>query len=436
MSALVPQAGLPRDPAVTRPQVVIIGGGFAGLEAAKALERLPVQVTLVDRENHHLFQPLLYQVATAGLSPADIAIPIRSVLRKHTRTWVLMGLVERIDIEGRLVHIEGGSSLSYDYLIIAAGARTSYFGHDDWQAHAPGLKSIRDAIEIRRRILTRFEEAERESNPERVQKLLTFVVIGAGPTGVELAGSFAELGRRVLAKDFRAVEPESVRVILLEGGDRVLPGFRTELSAAGARQLRELGVEIRTDTMVRDITESQVHLDSETIEAGAIVWAAGVGANPLTRNLPFDTDRSGRIMVQPDCSVPGHPEVFALGDIAHFADENGTPLPGVSPVAMQQGRYVADAIGRSLAGLPTKPFEYFDKGMMATVGRSRAVAQSGSMYMTGFLAWLAWLFVHIFYLVGFKNRVFVLLSWIWSYLFDRRGARLIAAPSSPTEGRS
>ncbi len=408
-----------------RPHVVIIGGGFGGLEAAKALRKAPVQVTLVDRSNHHLFQPLLYQVAMASLSPAEIAVPIRSILRKVRNCRVIMGAVSRIDVAEKKVYLEDAAVLDYDYIIVAAGARTHYFGNDHWAEQARGLKTVEDALDIRRQVLLAFEQAERTEEPAQRRNMLTFVVIGAGPTGVEVSGAIAELGRRVLAGDYRNVHPEDTRVLLLEGGPRVLPGFDEGLSGAAQRQLEDIGVEVRTSTFVRNIDDQGVHIDGEVIASENIVWAAGVAANPLAKTLGVELDRGGRIKVNPDCTVPGHSEVYAVGDIARFEDSNGQTLPGVSPVAMQQARYVAKHLSNRLAGRPNKPFVYFDKGMMATIGRSRAVAQTGRLKLSGWTAWLAWLFVHLFYLVGFKNRIFVLLTWIWSYLVFRRGARLI-----------
>lgn len=408
-----------------RPHVVIVGGGFGGLEAAKALRKAPVRVTLIDRSNHHLFQPLLYQVAMASLSPAEIALPIRSILRDADNTQVIMGTVTRVDVADRAVHLEDGAVFPYDYLIVAAGARTHYFGHDHWAERAHGLKSVEDALAIRRQVLLAFERAERSEDEQTRRALLTFVVIGGGPTGVEVSGAIAELGRRVLAGDYRRVRPDDTRVLLLEGGDRILSAFEPSLSAAARRQLEELGVEVRTGTFVRNIDADGVHVDGELIHSETIVWAAGVAASPLAGTLGVPLDRGGRIKVNRDCTVPEHDEIYAVGDIARFEDEDGEVLPGVSPVAMQQARYVGRHLRDRLAGRQTAPFRYFDKGMMATIGRSRAVAQAGRVKLTGLVAWLAWLFVHLFYLVGFKNRVFVLLQWIWAYVVFRRGARLI-----------
>ena len=421
----------PEDPC---PHVVIVGGGFGGLEAAKAFAKAEVRVTLVDRSNHHLFQPLLYQVAMAGLSPAEIAIPIRTVLRRHQNVTVFLGEVTRIDTAAQRVHLAEDLCLTYDFLIVAAGARVNYFGNDRWARYASGLKTVEDGVEIRRRVLLAFERAEREPDVERRQRLLTFVVIGGGPTGVELAGALSELARRALAKDFRRIHPDMTRVILLEAAPRVLMPFDPELSAEAQRQLERLHVEVRTGKQVVDIDARGVHLEDELIETEVVLWAAGVAANPLAESLGVPLDRQGRVIVAPDCSIPGHPEVFVVGDLAHFEDPGGQVLPGISPVAMQQARSVARNILRALDGQPRVPFRYRDKGMMATVGRSMAVAQIGRVRFSGGLAWLAWLFVHLWYLVGFKNRVFVLLQWIFAYLMYRRGARLITAPRALPPG--
>ncbi|MEM7675394.1 MAG: NAD(P)/FAD-dependent oxidoreductase [Myxococcota bacterium] len=414
-----------------RPHVVVIGGGFGGLETAKALRNAPVRVTLIDRSNHHLFQPLLYQVALASLSPAEIAVPIRAILRDIDNCHVIMGAVERVDTDARTVYLADGDTFAYDYLIVAAGARTHYFGHDDWAQRTFGLKTVEDALDIRRKVLTAFEVAERTESAQERRKRLTFVVIGAGPTGVEVSGAIAELGGRVLAQDYRNIAPDDTRVLLLEGGDRVLAAFDPKLSAAAERQLKELGVEVRTNTMVNSIDDDGVHIDGEVIASENIVWAAGVAANPLAETLGVPLDRGGRIKVKSDCTVDGHEEIYAIGDIARFEQEDGSTLPGVSPVAMQQARYVARHLSDRLRGKTTSPFKYFDKGIMATIGRSRAVAQTGRLKLTGLMAWLAWLFVHLFYLVGFKNRVFVLLQWIWAYVVFRRGARLITGHPPP-----
>ena len=408
-------------------RVVIVGGGFGGLTCARALAGAPLDVTVVDRQNHHLFQPLLYQVALAGLAPSEIAVPIRSILRKQKNATVLLAEVTGVDLANRRVQLAQASALEYDYLVLAPGARTHYFGHDGWAHYAPGLKSLDDAIEIRRRVLLAFEAAERELDPAERAKLLSFVVIGAGPTGVELAGAIAELGRFVLERDFRRVRPSETRVLLVEGGARVLSAFDPTLSEAAVQQLASLGVQVRTGTVVERIGPEGVVLRSgEVIAASTVVWAAGVSSSPLLARLGIPLDRAGRAKVEPDCSLPGHPEAFVIGDAAYLLGDDGNPLPGVSPTAMQMGRHVARTIRAAVAGRSERaPFRYRDKGSMATVGRSRAIAQVGRLKLTGFSAWLAWLFVHIWYLIGFRNRLLVLFDWSWSYFTFRRGARLI-----------
>ena len=427
-----------------RHKVVIVGGGFGGLEAVKALEKAPVDITLVDRSNYHLFQPLLYQVAMAGLSPAEIASPIRGIVAGQKNVRVMMGSVDRVDLDGRRAHV-GDDVLPYDFLIVAVGARTSYFGHDDWEKFAPGLKHIEDALEIRRRVLLAFERAEREPDERLRRQLLTFVVIGGGPTGVELAGAIAELSRFVLGRDFRSIDPREARVTLIEAGPRILPSFAESLAQSAVEQLHELGAEVRTGTRVVTIDDRGIEFENgddadqlpglgsgrerERIQSATVVWAAGVKANGLASALGVPTDREGRVIVGSDCSIPGRPEVFAIGDMARF-EETGKILPGVSPVALQQARYVAKIIRRELEceGRPPRaPFSYFDKGSMATIGRSRAIAEARGIKMHGFIAWLAWLFIHIWYLVGFRNRVAVILNWTWSYLSYKRGARLITS---------
>lgn len=409
-----------------RKQVVVIGGGFGGLAITRALAREAVQVTLVDRRNHHLFQPLLYQVAMAGLSPAEIAVPIRSVLRRQKNARVLLAEAMRIDLDAHQVVLREAPPLAYDFLVVATGALTSYFGHDEWRDVAPGLKDVEDAIEIRRRVLLAFEAAEREPEPELRRRHLTFVVIGGGPTGVELAGAIAELASYVLARDFRAISPESTRVVLLESGARILNTFAPQLSDRALRSLAGMGVEVRTNAKVTQIDEEGILLGGERIQAGTVLWAAGVAAAPLPRDLPAPVDRTGRALVERDCSLPGHPEIFCIGDAAAFLPKIGNdPLPGVSAVAMQQGRFVARQIGRRIDARPPQTFVYRDKGSMATIGRSRAVAQLGKVRLSGFIAWLTWLLVHIYYLVDFRNRTIVIISWAWSYLTYRRGARLI-----------
>lgn len=409
-----------------RKQVVVIGGGFGGLAVARALAREAVEVTLVDRRNHHLFQPLLYQVAMAGLSPAEIAVPIRSVLRRQKNARVLLATASRVDVATRHVVLREAPPVAYDFLVVATGALTSYFGHEEWRNVAPGLKDVEDAVDIRRRVLLAFEAAEREPDPEARRRYLTFVVIGGGPTGVELAGAIAELASYVLARDFRAINPESTRVVLLEGGPRILSTFAPQLSDRALGSLAGMGVEVRTQAKVTDIDEKGILLGSERLQAGTVLWAAGVAAAPLPRDLTAPLDRTGRVLVEPDCSLPGHPEIFCIGDAAAFLPGSGkVPLPGVSAVAMQQGRFVARQIGRRIDARQLETFVYRDKGSMATIGRSRAVAEIGKVRLSGFIAWLTWLLVHIYYLVDFRNRTIVIIQWAWSYLTYRRGARLI-----------
>ncbi|MFW6067038.1 MAG: NAD(P)/FAD-dependent oxidoreductase [Myxococcota bacterium] len=415
-----------------RKHVVIIGGGFGGLRSARALKRAPVDVTLIDRENHHLFQPLLYQVATAALAPQNITVPVRSMFRRRRDVRTLLGEVVGADLDARKVILENGQEISYDYLVVAAGAKTSYFGNDQWAEHAFGLKTVRDAIRIRERVLMMFEAAEREPDSERRRRLLTFVVIGGGPTGVETAGALSELGRRVLARDYRNICADDVRVICLEMADRVLLPFDEKLSHKAREQLEELNVEVRTGAKVTKVDEEGVHIGDELLPASVVCWAPGVQPVSLAEKLGVERERKGRIVVDACCAVPGHPEVFAIGDIAAFTPPGSeTPLPQLAPVAMQQGRYVARTIKRDLRGKPREPFEYRDKGIMATIGRSRAVAESGVIKLSGMLAWLAWLFVHILYLINFQNRLRVMMEWFWAYVTFRPGARLITARYVP-----
>lgn len=411
--------------ATDRPQVLILGAGFAGLYAAKALRRAPVRVTLVDRRNHHLFQPMLYQVATAGLNPSDIASPIRSILRGSKNTEVLLAEATNVDVNARTVQFSDGTSESYDYLIVGTGAHHSYFGHDEWEPLAPGLKSLEDALEIRRRVLLAFERAERETDTIRRHALLTFVVVGGGPTGVEMAGAVAEIRRYALKRDFRHIDPTEATVLLLEGGPRLLPAYPPSLSNEAKRELRRLGVEVRTDTFVTDVRPGAVEAAGWVIPTQTVIWAAGNMASPLLKTLHAPLDRIGRVIVEPDCSIPGHPEVFVLGDAAAYNHQEGGTLPGLCPVAIQEGEYAARTIRGDLAGRPRRPFHYWDKGQLAVIGRGQAVADIWKLHFGGFLAWLAWIFVHIFFLIGFRNRVMVLLEWAWSYLTFSRGARLI-----------
>jgi len=406
---------------------VILGGGFGGLYAARALRRAPVRVTLVDRRNHHLFQPLLYQVATAALNPSDIAHPIRRILRHQRNASVVLAEARAIDTAGRRVILSDGE-MSYDYLVVATGATHSYFGHDEWESAAPGLKTLEDALEIRRRVLLAFEAAERETDAARRSALLTFVVVGGGPTGVELAGALAEIARHVLASDFRRIDPRDARVILVEAGPRILPAFTPDLSEKAASQIARLGVAVRTGAAVTGIDGDGVTLGERRIEARTVLWAAGVAASPLARSIGAPLDRAGRVLVNPDLTVPGAANVFVIGDLAALV-QSGRPVPGVAPAAIQEGRHVAGNILRSLRGRPLEPFRYHDKGSLATIGRSAGVADFGRIKLSGFPAWLAWLVVHIFFLIGFRNRFLVLFEWAWVYLTYDRGARLITGPA-------
>jgi NADH dehydrogenase len=417
-----------------RPHVLILGGGFAGMYAAKALRNAPVQVTVVDRRNHHLFQPMLYQVATAGLNPSDIASPIRSILRGSKNTEVLLAEASGVDVAARRVSFTDGTALSYDYLIVGTGARHSYFGHDEWEKLAPGLKSLEDALEIRRRVLLAFERAEREPDPVRRHSYLTFVVVGGGPTGVEMAGAVAEIRRYALRRDFRHIDPAEATVLLLEGGPRLLPSYPPSLSDEAKHELRRLGVEVRTETLVTDIRPGSVAAAGWIIPTQTVIWAAGNTASPLLKSLGTPLDRWGRALVEPDCSIPGHPEVFVLGDAAAFNHQEGGTLPGICPVAIQMGHYAAKAIEGDLAGRPRRPFRYWDKGQLAVIGRGQAVADIWRLHFGGFIAWLIWIFVHIFFLIGFRNRVLVLLQWGWSYITYRRGARLITEEAYLPDG--
>ena len=407
--------------------MVIVGGGFGGLYAARALSGRPVRVTLLDRRNHHLFQPLLYQVATAALNPSDIAAPLRSVLRRAANITVLLAEVEEVSLKNRRLLLDRGE-MAYDALILAAGAGHSYFGHDDWEVLAPGLKTLEDALEIRRRVLLAYEAAEREVDGAEQRALLTSVVIGGGPTGVELAGALGEISRETIARDFRLIDPTKARITLLEGGPRILPAFPESLSLRAADALKRIGVEVRTHAVVTRVTPDAVWLGSEQIRARTVLWAAGVAAAPLGRTLGVPLDRAGRVLVERDLSIPGHPEAFAIGDMCAFLHQTGAPLPGVAPVAIQQGRAAAGNVRRRLRGRPTRAFRYRDRGSMATIGRAAAVAVVGRLELSGIVAWLAWLFVHIMFLIGFRNRFLVLFEWAWAYVSWQRGARLITGP--------
>ena len=416
-------------------RVVVVGAGFAGINAAKALARLPVQVTLVDRKNHHTFQPLLYQVALAVLSPAEIASPIRTVFRRAENVEVLLGEAQGFDLTQRLVLIDG-LELPYHYLIVAAGATHAYFGHPEWAQYAPGLKTIEDALEIRRRVLLAFETAEREAVAGRESPPLTFVVIGAGPTGVELAGAIADISKRYMEREFRVIDPAKGRILLLEGGPRVLPVYPEDLSASAAKQLTEMGVEVRVNTMVTNVEPGVVTVGQEKIPAAVILWGAGVAASPLGKILGAPTDRAGRVQVEPDLTIPGHPEVFVVGDLPAAKMDDGKMVPGVAPAAIQMGRFAARQIKRSLAGKPREKFIYWDKGSLATIGRSRAVADLGKLHISGYFAWLAWLFVHLLFLIGFRNRFLVMAEWAWAYMTYNPGARLITDPAERAQAKN
>jgi NADH:ubiquinone reductase (H+-translocating) len=405
------------------PHVVIIGGGFAGLYCTRALRRQPVRITVLDRRNFHLFQPLLYQVATASLSPADIAHPIRSVVKRQRNAEVWMAEVTGINTETRTVQLDDGS-LRYDYLVVATGATHSYFGHPEWEHHAPGLKTIDDAVELRRRFLLAFEAAEREADADARRRQLTFVIVGAGPTGVELAGAMAEIARQVMPQEFRSIDTSTARIILLEGGPRVLPTYPEGLSQKAQEQLERLGVEVRTNALVTNILHDAVLIGNERIEAANAFWAAGVTASPLGAKLGVPVDRAGRVIVEKDCSIPGHPEVFVCGDLAHF-ERDGVMVPGVAQGGMQMGTHAARCIAADLAEKPRKEFFYFDKGNLATIGRQAAVADIGPFKISGLVAWLIWVFIHILYLIGFRNRLLVMLQWAWAYVTYQRGVRLI-----------
>ena len=410
------------------PQIVIVGAGFGGLKAAESLAHLPVKITVVDRKNHHTFQPLLYQVATAGLSPAEITAPVREILHRHKNVEVLLGEVTGFDLKRRKVQLHG-AEIGYDYLIVAAGATHAYFGHDDWEPLAPGLKTIEDALEIRRRILLAYELAEREAALTGIHRPLNFVVVGAGPTGVELAGTLAEIARKSLPKNFRNIDPRKTRIILVEAGPSVLSAYPEDLRQSAVRQLQRLGVEVRTNSAVSDVRSGQVRIGDEVLPAEVVLWAAGVSASGLGRALGAHVDKAGRVFVDPDLTLPGHREVFVIGDLATLKDKNGKPLPGVAPVAMQEGTFVAHQVKADLSGKPRAVFHYFDKGSLATIGRAAAIAQFGRIHISGFVAWLSWLFIHIMFLIGFRNRVVVILQWAWSYLTYQRAAWLITGAS-------
>jgi NADH dehydrogenase len=413
--------------------VVIIGGGFGGIAAARAFRRAPVRLTLVDRRNHHLFQPLLYQVATAALNPSDIASPIRRILRRQSNASVILGEAAAIDTHRKIVQLLDGE-VAYDYLIVATGATHSYFGHDQWLEPAPGLKTLEDAVEIRRRVLVAYEAAEREVDPLEVANWMTFVIIGAGPTGVEMSGALAEISRRVLERDFRRIDPGKARIILIEAGPRVLPAMSAQSSASARRQLERLGVEVITDSPVTAVDDRGVVHGGARLDSRTVIWAAGVAASPLGTALGAAVDarldRAGRVIVNQDLSVPGAEGVFVIGDLASISSD-GKPVPGLSPAAMQEGRHAAKNIVRQMRGEPTIPFRYRDKGTLATIGKAAAVADIAGMHLSGLVAWLMWLFVHIFFLIGFRNRFIVIVEWAWTYVRNDRGARLITGDVEP-----
>jgi NADH dehydrogenase len=418
--------------------VVIIGGGFGGLYTAKSLKNAPVRVTLIDKRNFHLFQPLLYQVATGSLSPADIASPLRVILSKQKNTQVLLDKVVDIDTDAKRVIVQDGEDLNYDMLVIATGGSHHYFGNDQWQDDAPGLKTVEDALEMRRRIFTAFEAAEKETDPEKRQSLLTFIVVGGGPTGVELAGAIAEIAHKTVVEDFRDADTTQARILLFEGMDRILPPYPEKLSIEAQKSLEKLGVEIKTKTLVTDISDRTVTFRegdrADTIAANTILWAAGVKASFIGRVLQERTgvelDRAGRVMVESDLSIKDHPNIFVIGDLAHFAHQGERPLPGVAPVAMQQGEYVARLINKRCKGQPISPFKYFDFGSMAVIGQNKAVANLGFAKLSGFLAWLIWVVAHIYYLIEFDNKLVVMIQWAWNYITQGRGARLITGKTA------
>jgi NADH dehydrogenase len=416
---------------VSPPRVVIVGGGFGGLYAARALARAPVQLTVVDRTNHHVFQPLLYQVATASLSPSQIAYPIRGVLRRQANTRVLLAEVRSIDPAARRVVLRDGE-LAYDYLIVAAGASHSYFGHPEWEPLAPGLKTLDDALRIRGRILLAFERAERESDPARRRALLTFVVVGGGPTGVELAGAIGEIACQVMARDFRTIDTREAQTVLVEAGPRILPAFPATLSEKAERSLERLCVEVRTGAGVTRLEPGAVWIGGERVASETVLWAAGVAPSPVARSLGVPLDRAGRVVVNADLTIPGHPEVFVIGDLAACAGADGKPLPGLAPVAIQQGEHAARAVVAAIRSAARRPFRYRDRGTMATIGRAAAVVNLGRLRFSGYPAWLLWCFIHILWLIGFRNRFLVMIEWAWAYLRFERSARLITrAPDPP-----
>jgi len=407
-----------------------VGGGFGGLNAAEALAQLAVRITIVDRKNHHTFQPLLYQVATAGLSPAEIAAPIREILGHFRNVEVLLGEVIGVDVANRTLHFHG-YDLPYDYLVVAAGSSHAYFGHDDWEPLAPGLKTLEDALEMRRRVLLAYELAEREALLTGTHMPLNFVVVGGGPTGVELAGTLGEISRRSLGNEYKHIDPSKTRILLVEAGSAVLASFPPDLQQSAVRQLHKLGVEVRLNSMVTDVRDGEIRIGDEIVPAAVILWAAGVSASPLGKMLGAPTDRAGRVLVNPDLSIPGHPEVFVVGELSSTTYHGGKPVPGLAPAAMQEGKWAGQQIEADIQGKPRQPFHYLDKGTLATIGRAAAVADlPGNIHISGFFAWITWLFVHIFFLIGFRNRLAVMFDWAWSYFTYTRSARLITGESN------
>lgn len=416
-----------------KPKVVIIGGGFGGLQAAKALAKKPVEVALIDKKNHHTFQPLLYQVATAVLSPGEIASPIRRILHRYKNIEVVLGEVTDFDLDNSKLKLHDGSEIAFDYLIVAAGARHSYFGHDEWEDSAPGLKTLEDALEIRRRVLLAFELAEREAYLTGTKKHLNFVVVGGGATGVEVAGAIAGIARQALAKDFNLIDTRRALVQLFEGGDRILSGFSPELSKKAKEQLEDLGVEVYLNSFVTDVADGRVKVGEKWMDCDVVVWATGVAASPLGKKLGAETDKAGRVFVKNDLSIPNRKNIFVIGDMVNLKQENGQLVPGVAPAAMQMADCAAENILNDLDGKPRKDFKYWDKGSMATIGRSKAIVEAGSIKLSGFIAWLAWLFIHLISLIGFRNRLWVLSEWFWAYLTRERSARLITGDAEELE---
>ncbi len=412
-----------------QPHIVIIGGGFGGLYTARNLRKAEARITMIDQHNYHLFQPLLYQVAAAALNPSDIAVPIRSIVRHQKNTAVMLDEAVAIDTARRTVTLRNGE-VAYDYLVVATGATHSYFGHPEWEKHAPGLKTIDDALEIRKRVLLAFEAAERETDPAKQAAWLTFVVIGAGPTGVEMAGALSEIARQSMIRDFRNINPGDARVILIEGKERVLPPYPPDLSEKARKQLVDLGVDVITSAVVTDVSATEVHIGERRIPTRTVLWAAGVQASPLAISLGVPLDRAGRVLVEADLTIPGHKEVFVIGDLAAVKQRGGELVPGVAPAAIQEGQHTALNLDRALNGQPLRAFQYNDKGSLATIGRAAAVAEVGPLKMSGFIAWFAWLAIHIFFLIGFRNRFLVITQWAWAYLTHARGARLITGAES------